>query len=95
MRHSITCVLGPLPGAFRSDCWGLYDSRRPNGRRPDCWGDPGPGHPEAAKDLNAEVLQHIREGRYREGIPKAREALALREQALGPCGESCLKNRVR
>jgi CHAT domain-containing protein/Tfp pilus assembly protein PilF len=34
--------------------------------------------------LNAEVVQHIRDGDHREGLLKAREALALREQALGP-----------
>jgi len=34
--------------------------------------------------LNAEVIQHIRDGDHREGIPKAREALRIREQALGP-----------
>jgi CHAT domain-containing protein/tetratricopeptide (TPR) repeat protein len=39
---------------------------------------------ERARALEAEVLRHIRSGPYREGIPKAREALALRERALGP-----------
>ena len=37
-----------------------------------------------AGQLNAEVVQHIRAGDPREGIPKAREALRVREQALGP-----------
>ncbi|MGH7392005.1 MAG: tetratricopeptide repeat protein [Candidatus Rokuibacteriota bacterium] len=37
-----------------------------------------------AARLNDEAVQHLREARYREGIAKAREALALREQALGP-----------
>ncbi len=34
--------------------------------------------------LNAEVVQHIRDGDHREGLPKAREALRIREKALGP-----------
>jgi hypothetical protein len=42
------------------------------------------GSPKRAIDLDAEVQQHIREGRYRDATTKAREALALREQALGP-----------
>ncbi len=37
-----------------------------------------------ARELNAEVHRLLNEGRYREGIPKGREALAIREQALGP-----------
>jgi CHAT domain-containing protein len=37
-----------------------------------------------AGELNSEVLRHLNEGHYREGIPKGREALAIREQALGP-----------
>jgi len=37
-----------------------------------------------AAGLMKEVQQYHREGRYRDAIPKAREALALREQALGP-----------
>jgi CHAT domain-containing protein/Tfp pilus assembly protein PilF len=41
------------------------------------------GSLKQASDLDAEVQQHIREGRYRDATPKAREALALREQALG------------
>jgi len=35
-----------------------------------------------ATKLNAEVRQHIRDGRYAEGIPKAKEALAIRERVL-------------
>ncbi|HSD51955.1 MAG TPA: CHAT domain-containing tetratricopeptide repeat protein [Candidatus Methylomirabilis sp.] len=37
-----------------------------------------------ARELNAEVRRHLQEGSYREGIPKGREALAIREKALGP-----------
>ena len=37
-----------------------------------------------ASALSAEALQLLRQGRLAEGVPKAREALALREQALGP-----------
>ena len=37
-----------------------------------------------ARELNSEVLRHLNEGRFREGIPKAREVLTIREQALGP-----------
>ncbi len=37
-----------------------------------------------ASELNAEVRRHLQEGKYREGIPKGREALAIREKALGP-----------
>lgn len=44
----------------------------------------GQGPLERAGQLNAEVVQHIRVGDPREGIPKAREALRIREQALGP-----------
>ena len=39
---------------------------------------------ERARQLNAEIVQHYREGRYAEAIPLAREAVALREAALGP-----------
>jgi len=39
---------------------------------------------DRAEPLNAEVLRLNREGRYREAIPRARDLLALREQALGP-----------
>src|SRR5262245_66359490 len=37
-----------------------------------------------AWDLKAEALKDLQEGRYRDGIPKAREAVTLREGALGP-----------
>jgi tetratricopeptide (TPR) repeat protein len=37
-----------------------------------------------ASALHGEVLRLNREGRYVDAIPKVREALALREQALGP-----------
>ena len=37
-----------------------------------------------ARDLNAEALQHLRQGAPQEGIPKARQALAIREAALSP-----------
>ena len=36
-----------------------------------------------AWDLKAEALRDLQEGRYRDGVPKAREAVALRERALG------------
>jgi tetratricopeptide (TPR) repeat protein/CHAT domain-containing protein len=39
---------------------------------------------QRARDLQAEVAERYRQGQYREAIPTAREALALREQALGP-----------
>jgi len=39
---------------------------------------------EKAGELDAEVGRYYREGRYAEGILKAREALAIRETALGP-----------
>jgi CHAT domain-containing protein/Tfp pilus assembly protein PilF len=42
------------------------------------------GQLKRARELNAEVLRHLNEGRYREGIPKGREALAIREQVHGP-----------
>jgi CHAT domain-containing protein len=49
---------------------------------------PGAGTAEEpldrAKRLNVEVIQLYQQGRYGEAIPRAREALALREQALGP-----------
>lgn len=44
----------------------------------------GPDSLRRARDLNAEVLQQLEQGRYLEGIPKAREALAIHEKALGP-----------
>jgi CHAT domain-containing protein/tetratricopeptide (TPR) repeat protein len=37
-----------------------------------------------ARELNEEVRRDLEQGRYREGIPKGREALAIREKALGP-----------
>jgi len=37
-----------------------------------------------ARELNAEARRYLQEGKYREGIPKGREALALREKVLGP-----------
>jgi CHAT domain-containing protein/Tfp pilus assembly protein PilF len=37
-----------------------------------------------AWDLKAEALKDLQEGRYRDGVPKAREAVTLREGALGP-----------
>ena len=37
-----------------------------------------------AWDLKAEAQRDLQEGRYRDGIPKAREAVALRERVLGP-----------
>jgi CHAT domain-containing protein/Tfp pilus assembly protein PilF len=37
-----------------------------------------------AWDLKAEALRDLQEGRYRDGIPKAREAVTLREGVLGP-----------
>ncbi len=37
-----------------------------------------------AWDLKAEAIRDLQEGRFRDGIPKAREAVALRERALGP-----------
>jgi Tetratricopeptide repeat len=39
---------------------------------------------QRATDLLAEVSEHMRKGQYREAIAPAREALALREQALSP-----------
>jgi CHAT domain-containing protein/Tfp pilus assembly protein PilF len=39
---------------------------------------------QRARDLAAEAQQRVREGRYAEAIPRAREALAIREQVLGP-----------
>src|SRR5262249_8889451 len=39
---------------------------------------------QRALDLKVEVNAKFSRGQYREAIPKAREALALREQALGP-----------
>jgi CHAT domain-containing protein/Tfp pilus assembly protein PilF len=39
---------------------------------------------QRARELQAEVAERFRQGQYREAIPKAREALALREKALGP-----------
>ena len=39
---------------------------------------------ERARQLDAEIVQHYRDGRYAEAIPLAREAVALREAALGP-----------
>jgi CHAT domain-containing protein/Tfp pilus assembly protein PilF len=38
---------------------------------------------QRARELHTEVAERFRRGEYREAIPKAREALALREQALG------------
>jgi tetratricopeptide (TPR) repeat protein len=44
-----------------------------------------PAYPLArARDLNAEIVRHYQAGRYAEAMPLAREALALREAALGP-----------
>ena len=37
-----------------------------------------------AWDLKAEALKDLQEGRFQDGIPKAREAVTLREGALGP-----------
>src|SRR5438034_10602981 len=37
-----------------------------------------------ARTLQQEATQDFRAGRIREGVPKAREALALREAVLGP-----------
>src|SRR5262245_21472241 len=37
-----------------------------------------------AWDLKAEALKDLQEGRYQDGAPKAREAVTLREGALGP-----------
>jgi tetratricopeptide (TPR) repeat protein len=37
-----------------------------------------------AEELNAEAVQLFRKGQYEEAIPKAREALGIREKALGP-----------
>src|SRR5436853_2206570 len=39
---------------------------------------------ERARQLNAAIVEHYRQGRYAEAVPIAREALALREAALGP-----------
>src|SRR5207247_6457444 len=39
---------------------------------------------ERARQLDAEIVQHYRDGHYAEAIPLAREAVALREGALGP-----------
>src|SRR5262249_27116633 len=39
---------------------------------------------ERARELQTEVAERYAQGRYREAIPKARQALALREQALSP-----------
>jgi CHAT domain-containing protein/Tfp pilus assembly protein PilF len=36
-----------------------------------------------AWDLKADALKDLQEGRYRDGVPKAREAVTLRETALG------------
>ncbi len=38
---------------------------------------------QQAKELNAEVIQLFQKGRYEEAIPKARDALGIREKALG------------
>jgi CHAT domain-containing protein/Tfp pilus assembly protein PilF len=43
-----------------------------------------PGPLARAAALTAEVLEHLRQGQYRAAVPKAREALSLRQQALGP-----------
>jgi CHAT domain-containing protein len=46
-----------------------------------------PGASEAVRrawDANAEALAALQTGRYRDGVPKAREAVTLRESALGP-----------
>jgi CHAT domain-containing protein/tetratricopeptide (TPR) repeat protein len=40
--------------------------------------------PAQARRLQAEAAERLRQGRFREAIPKAREAVALRERALGP-----------
>ena len=39
---------------------------------------------QRARDLMAEVQRRGQEGRYQEAIPKAREALAIREALLAP-----------
>jgi len=36
-----------------------------------------------ARELSSEAVRLLNEGRYQEGIPKAREALTIREQSLG------------
>src|SRR5713101_7456188 len=85
MRHSIACVLSCLCLALSVVIvGGCNTAGGPTVRSQTVAGAQDPGALKRAKDLNSEVLQHIHEGRYREGIPKAREALALREQALGP-----------
>jgi CHAT domain-containing protein/Tfp pilus assembly protein PilF len=43
-----------------------------------------PAELQRARELQAEVAAHAGRGEYQEAIPKAREALALREKALGP-----------
>ena len=42
------------------------------------------GDLDRARELQAEAQKDWNAGRFREGTPKAREALALREKALGP-----------
>ncbi|MBI3456088.1 MAG: CHAT domain-containing protein [Candidatus Rokubacteria bacterium] len=39
---------------------------------------------QRARELNTEALQHLRDWKHAEGLPKAREALAIRDQELGP-----------
>jgi tetratricopeptide (TPR) repeat protein len=39
---------------------------------------------ERAKRLNVEAVEFYRQGRFAEGLPKAREVLQIRERALGP-----------
>jgi hypothetical protein len=39
---------------------------------------------QRAKQLNQQAAQLCQQGKYVEGIPLAREALRIREQALGP-----------
>jgi len=49
-----------------------------------CGAAEGPDLPERAARLKGEVDQLFRQGRYAEAVPRAREALAILEQALGP-----------
>ena len=45
---------------------------------------PPPPALQRARDLNTQAVERCRRGEHAEAIPKAREALALREKALGP-----------
>jgi CHAT domain-containing protein/Tfp pilus assembly protein PilF len=45
--------------------------------------EPAPDPLGRARELTADVVDDVRDGRYTEAVPKAREALALRQRILG------------